>query len=152
MVDVVSKRKRSQMMAGIKGKDTSIELLFRKALHRKGYRYRLHQSTLPGKPDMVFPKYNAIILINGCFWHGHNCHLFKMPTTRTEFWTKKIGRNIEKDNEVREQLSESGWRILTIWECSVKGKTRLEFEQIIKDIENWLGIGEMYREIRGKEC
>lgn len=138
LVDIVSKRKRSEMMAGIKGKDTSPELKIRKALHAKGLRYRLHDKSLPGKPDLVFNKYHAAIMIHGCFWHGHECYLFKWPSTRPEFWKSKIGRNRERDMEVRLQLSEAGWRVLTVWECALKGKTKLDINMLLNRIENWI--------------
>nr|WP_307190518.1 very short patch repair endonuclease [Bathymodiolus platifrons methanotrophic gill symbiont] len=92
---MVSRKKRSQMMAGIKGKDTKPELLIRKALHKKGFRYKLHDKSLSGKPDMVFPRYKSLIFINGCFWHGHDCHLFKWPSSKSEFWKEKITKNKE---------------------------------------------------------
>ena len=99
MVDVVSKEKRSKMMSGIRYKDTKPEIIIRKALHAKGFRYSLHNNKLPGKPDIVLPKYNAIIFIHGCFWHQHNCHLFKWPSTRPEFWQNKISGNKERDKQ-----------------------------------------------------
>ena len=99
MTDVVDRETRSRMMAGIRGKDTKPELTIRKAIHARGFRYRIHDRRLPGKPDMVFPRYRAVILVNGCFWHGHNCHLFKWPSTRVDFWKTKIERNREKDGE-----------------------------------------------------
>ena len=128
-------------MSGIRGKDTKPELLVRKALHSKGFRYRLHDRRLPGKPDISFPKLRAVILVNGCFWHGHDCHLFKWPSTRPEFWHRKITRNREKDEETRQALIEQGWRIAVIHECALKGKTRLDLEQVISETEDWLRSG-----------
>ena len=114
-------------MAGIRAKDTKPELFIRKALHAKGFRYRLHDRRLPGKPDMSFPKYRAVILVNGCFWHGHDCHLFKWPSTRQEFWRRKITRNRQKDEETRQALKAGGWRVVyDSRECALKGKTRLD--------------------------
>lgn len=98
MVDIVDVSTRSRMMAGIKNRNTKPEILIRKLLHKKGFRFRLHVKDLPGKPDIVLPKYKALIFVNGCFWHGHiNCHLFKLPATRTEFWQAKITRNQAND-------------------------------------------------------
>ena len=97
MADIVDKKTRSKMMAGIKGKNTKPEMLIRKALFAKGLRYRLHDKNLPGKPDLVFPKYKAVIFVQGCFWHGHDCHLFKWPTSNKEYWRNKINRNREVD-------------------------------------------------------
>lgn len=125
-------------MSGIKGKNTKPELLIRKALYAKGYRYRLHNSRLPGKPDLVLKKCNAVIFINGCFWHKHDCHLFKWPKSRPEFWRQKIEDNVERDHKNMELLRDQGWRIATIWECAVKGKTRLNLSDIIEQLDDWL--------------
>jgi DNA mismatch endonuclease, patch repair protein len=97
MADIVPKAKRSEMMAGIRGKNTRPEMLVRRALHAHGYRFRLHRKDLPGKPDIVLPKYRAVIFVHGCFWHGHDCHLFKWPKTREDFWIQKIKNNQERD-------------------------------------------------------
>jgi DNA mismatch endonuclease Vsr len=139
-------------MSGIKGKNTKPEIRVRKALYSRGFRYRLHVKGLPGKPDIVFGKRKAVIFIHGCFWHGHDCHLFKWPSTRQEFWRQKINRNREKDAESEALLSEAGWRILTIWECALKGKTRLDFEPLIDDISEWIVSGDTDREIEGRLC
>ena len=150
MVDVVSPKTRSQMMSGIQGKNTKPEVKIRKVLHRKGFRYRLHVKSLPGKPDLVFPKYNAVIQINGCFWHGHNCHLFKWPSTRPEFWRNKITGNIERDKKNVFELERLGWRVLTIWECAVKGRYRKPYETLIEQISNWLTMSEVSGEVIGE--
>jgi DNA mismatch endonuclease (patch repair protein) len=138
MTDSVDKQTRSRMMAGIKGRDTQPELLIRKALHRQGFRYRLHYKSLPGKPDLVFPAYRAIILINGCFWHGHHCHLFKWPATRKEFWKTKISANQARDVRNLAKYRELGWRTLVIWECALKGKASWPFEKIADWTAYWL--------------
>ena len=93
MVDVVTPEKRSAMMSGIKGKNTKPEFIVRKALFKRGFRYTLHNKNLPGKPDLVFARYKAVVFVNGCFWHGHNCHLFKWPKSNPEFWKEKITNN-----------------------------------------------------------
>ena len=149
MTDVVDKNTRSRMMSGIRGKDTTPELLIRKALFRKGFRYRLHYPGLPGKPDLVFPKYSAIVLINGCFWHGHGCHLFKWPKTRHEFWKGKISGNVERDLRNLRWCHELGWRVMVVWECAVKGKQRLPREEVVTRVENWLRSGTNDMEITG---
>ena len=131
MTDIVDPETRSRMMSGIRSKDTKPELLIRKGLHRLGFRYRLHVKDLPGKPDLVFPKYKAVILINGCFWHGHDCHLFKMPSTRPDFWKEKIRKNRKRDSEVIDALEKNGWKVLSIWECSMRGKTRLKLDKVL---------------------
>lgn len=151
MPDIVSPEKRSQMMAGIRGKDTKPELLVRKALHSRGFRYRLHDKRLPGKPDMVFPRYRAVILVNGCFWHGHDCHLFKWPSSRAAFWHKKINRNREKDAENMEALKRAGWRVLTIWECALKGRTRRVLDDVTEVAAAWLESGCGKKQIEGKK-
>lgn len=131
MIDVVSPEKRSQMMAGIKGTNTGPEIVIRKALHEQGFRYSLYNKKLPGKPDLTLPKYNAVIFIQGCFWHRHDCHLFKWPKTRTDFWKNKIDANAERDKRNIRELQESGWRVLEIWECAIKGKKRLKIEDVV---------------------
>src|SRR5690349_10285250 len=98
------------MMAGIRGADTRPERAVRSALHRRGFRYRLHARNVPGKPDMVFPAYHAAVFIHGCFWHGHDCRFFRLPDTRREFWERKIGGNRERDLKVRSLLADAGWR------------------------------------------
>jgi DNA mismatch endonuclease (patch repair protein) len=138
MVDVVTPEVRSRMMAGIKGKNTKPELLIRKKLFEKGFRYRLHVRDLPGKPDLVFPRHKAVVFIDGCFWHGHDCHLFKWPKSREEFWRKKINGNRLVDERTRKALTKEGWRILTVWECAIKGKTRLDINIVTGRIEKWL--------------
>ena len=138
MVDVFDKAKRSQIMASITAKDTKPELQVRKALHRLGYRYRLHDRNLPGTPDLIFRKYNAVIMVNGCFWHGHDCALFRMPATNREFWCNKIENNRKRDKKVLAMLLDSGWRVLTIWECSLKGKQKSKFDELIQSVEAWL--------------
>lgn len=138
MPDIVDAETRSRMMSGIRSKNTKPELLIRKGLHARGFRYRLHATTVQGKPDLVLPKWKAVIFINGCFWHGHNCHLFKMPSTRTEFWEAKINQNRDRDIKSSAAVRESGWRVLTIWECAVKGRTRLEFGELIDRVSAWI--------------
>src|SRR6185312_10055776 len=103
----------------------------RRGLHAAGLRFRLHAVELPGRPDIILPRYRAAILINGCFWHGHDCALFKMPTTRREFWAKKIAGNRARDQRCVQALKTRGWRVLTVWECSLKGATRRPLPQII---------------------
>lgn len=150
MVDIVTPEKRSLMMSGIRGKDTKPETLIRKALFARGWRYRLHDKRLPGKPDLVFPRLRAVIFVDGCYWHGHDCHLFKMPSSRVDFWAEKIGRNRQRDIDVRRKLDEFGWRHLTVWECALKGKTRLPITDVIGQVVAWLESGEGAAEIEGE--
>ena len=139
------------MMAGIRGKNTKPELAIRSALHRRGFRFRLHKEDLPGKPDLVFPKYQAIIFVHGCFWHGHGCHLFKWPKTREDFWQEKIGSNVERDHRQLSALTAAGWRVATIWECTLKGRARLPLEVIAGRCAVWLESKEKRLELSGDE-
>jgi len=126
MADVHTKEQRSFNMSRIKGKDTKPEMLVRKHLHAQGFRYKLHDKTLPGKPDLVLPKYKTVIFIHGCFWHGHeNCKYFKMPQTRTEWWTEKINYNKAKDKNAVSAIRKQGWKVIEIWECKLR-KDKLE--------------------------
>lgn len=138
MTDVVDPKTRSRMMAGIKGKNTRPEILVRSALHRRGFRFKLHDRTLPGKPDLVLPKYKAVINIHGCFWHGHDCKFFKVPSTRTDFWLAKINGNKSRDSLQKEALLEQGWRVLTVWECALRGKKADTLQLTIDSISAWL--------------
>ena len=148
MTDVVDKATRSRMMSGIRGKDTKPEMIIRKGLHKFGFRFRLHDKTLPGKPDLVLRKYNAVIFINGCFWHKHECHLFKWPKTRPEFWREKINRNQRNDKLVLNKLSKAGWRICIIWECALKGKNN-DLSGVLHKITTWLTSENRFLEIAG---
>jgi len=121
MADVHDTATRSYNMSRIRGKDTKPELLVRKFLHAQGYRYRLHVKDLPGKPDIVLPKYKTVIFIHGCFWHGHtNCNYFKTPQTRTEWWLNKINNNKANDEKAVKRLRKEGWKTIVIWECQLK--------------------------------
>lgn len=145
MTDVVDKVTRSRMMSGIRGKNTKPELLVRKALHERGFRYRLHATDLAGKPDLVFPKYRAVIFVHGCYWHGHNCHLFKLPSTNVEFWTDKIENNKLRDAKNINTLVSAGWRVLVLWECALRGKMQTGiFPIVIDDICRWLLASESH--------
>lgn len=150
MADVVSKAKRSEMMAGIRSKDTKPEMLIRKGLHQWGYRFKLHNKDLPGKPDIVLPKHRAVIFVNGCFWHGHDCHLFKWPKTREEFWREKILANIDRDFSADAALSETGWRLAKVWECATKGKKSVSKEIILKRLNDWLVSSDPKLEVFGE--
>lgn len=147
--DIVDQQTRSRMMSGIKGRNTKPEMMIRKGLFSLGFRYRVHASGLPGKPDIVLPKHRAAIFVNGCFWHGHDCHLFRMPSTRREFWQEKIAGNVARDRATSDALREAGWRQLIVWECALKGKTRLAPEQVLQRTVDWLQGNEVTGEIRG---
>lgn len=149
MADIVSAAVRSRMMAGIKGKNTNPELLLRKGLHARGFRFRPHDRSLPGTPDIVLPRYRAVIFAHGCFWHGHDCHLFKWPKTREEFWRAKIARNQELDAKAEATLAKTGWRYALIWECALKGRTRLPIETVLASCAEWIRSEIPRLEIRG---
>jgi len=137
MADVHSKETRSYNMSRIKNKNTRPEILIRQFLHKNGFRYRLHVNTMPGKPDIVLPKYKIVIFINGCFWHGHSsCKYYKVPKTRTEWWLNKINTNINNDIKATKNLIDLGWKIITIWECEIKLKSNfvLRSNQLLKEI------------------
>ena len=122
MTDTHTKEQRSYNMSRIKGKDTKPEIIVRRWLWNNGYRYRIHRKDLPGKPDIVFPGRKKIIFINGCFWHKHDCKSFKWPTSNTEYWSRKIERNTERDAENCSRLISGGWDFIIIWECELKKK------------------------------
>lgn len=141
------------MMAGIRGKDTKPELQIRKRLHAEGFRYRLHTTDVPGKPDIVLRSYRAAIFIHGCFWHGHDCPLFKLPDTRQDFWREKFRRNRIRDAAVQEQLAEAGWRQMTIWECAIRGRGKLGLEETVTRTSKWIRspcqVGELRSQVIG---
>lgn len=121
MIDVVSPSKRSEMMAGIKGRNTKPEILVRRALFASGYRFRLHRKDLPGSPDIVLASRKLAIFVNGCFWHGHlQCRFAKLPATRSDFWRSKLERTKCRDQEAIEALRLLGWRVLIVWECFIR--------------------------------
>ena len=140
---------RSRNMAAIRGRDTKPEVRIRKALHALGFRYRTHAKELPGRPDLVLPKYKAVVFINGCFWHRHDCHMFKWPLTRPDFWQQKIGKNAENDIRNLALLKEAGWRVATVWECAVKGKARLGDDRSVQLLVDWIRSNEDSITIRG---
>ena len=129
-------------MAAIRAKDTKPELLIRRALHARGFRYRLHVRNIPGKPDLVLPRYRAAVFVHGCFWHGHECSLFRWPKTREAFWHDKIGGNRARDLAVSQRLLDAGWRVATVWECALKGRNRRPMSEIIDSLAAWLSSDE----------
>lgn len=133
MADVVDKATRSRMMAGIHGKDTKPELIVRSFLHRAGLRFRL-QAKLPGKPDLVLPKYRAAVFVHGCFWHRHeDCRYATIPASNAAFWQEKFAANVRRDSRVKQKLEEMGWRVLIIWSCELDERTLTELEATICD-------------------
>lgn len=147
MVDVVSPSVRSRMMAGIRGKDTAPELLVRRALFARSLRYKLHDKMLPGKPDLVFPRFRAAVFVHGCFWHAHDCALFRLPGTRTEWWREKLARNQANDIRHIAALLESDWRVATVWECALRKRDRID--SIADQLAEFVRGRESELEIRG---
>lgn len=150
MVDVVDAVTRSRMMGGIRGKNTKPEIRLRKALHRIGLRFRLHDRHLPGSPDLVFPKWRAVVFVHGCFWHQHSgCRFATMPATRTDFWRTKFDSNLQRDRRQIEELEQLGWRVATTWECSLK--TDETVAEAAAELLNWLHSSEPSREIEARQ-
>ena len=152
MADIVDASTRSIMMSRVKSKDTRQEVEIRKRLFALGFRYRLYDKKLPGTPDIIFPKYKAVIFIHGCFWHVHDCHLFRWPSSKKAFWRKKLSGNKKRDIGNIEKLKKLGWKVLVIWECSYRGtrKKRVkEIDAIAKKTVKWLNFGKLNNEIRG---
>ena len=138
MSDVHSPSARSRNMSAIRGKDTKPEMLIRRVLHARGFRYRLHSRKLPGSPDLVFPKYHAVILIHGCFWHMHECEAFRWPSSRAEWWRDKLMANHVRDLRNVDELQKQGWRVAIVWECSLRGKVRLSEQSLASALVEWL--------------
>ncbi|NCO35005.1 MAG: very short patch repair endonuclease [Armatimonadetes bacterium CG2_30_59_28] len=127
MTDVFTKAKRSEVMSLIKGRDTQPERAVRSMLHRMGYRFRLHRSDLPGKPDLALSRYRTVIFVHGCFWHRHQgCRFAYTPKTRRDFWVTKLESNVTRDLFVKKELRKLGWHVLTVWECELRNTDRLE--------------------------
>jgi len=149
-VDVLSIEQRRLNMSRIRGRDTVPEILVRKALHARGYRFRLHRRDLPGSPDLVLPKWRVAVFVHGCFWHRHACPYFKLPATRREFWEQKITRNAQRDGDDQAALKRVGWRTLIVWECALRGRQKLAQEELVDAIENFMMADETAHEIQGK--
>lgn len=138
MTDTVSKAKRSEIMSRVKGKETTPEIIVRKYLFSRGLRYRKNVKALPGTPDIVLPKYKAVVLVNGCFWHGHkDCKPAHLPATNLDYWEKKIADNVERDERKRQELEKLGYKVLVVWQCQLKTKVRFDnLEKLYNDIIN----------------
>ena len=131
MVDKISKEKRSYTMSRIRSKNTKPEMALRTALFKAGYRYRLHAKHLPGKPDLVLPKYKTVIFVHGCFWHLHeNCRDGRLPKSKLEYWEPKLNRNVERDNIHQNALLSLGWKVIVVWECEIKKNLELVVNSI----------------------
>lgn len=142
-MDRLTKEQRHRNMAAICGKDTKPEILVRKFLFSRGFRYRLNHPRLPGHPDLVLRKYRTVIFVNGCFWHGHeNCKYFRLPKTNIDFWQKKIERNKERDKKEQCQLAAMGWHCITVWECQLKPKVRKQTLESLAYTLNHIYLGD----------
>lgn len=154
MADVHDKETRSRNMSAVRSKNTRPEIVVRKILHKAGFRFRLHPKQVLGKPDIVLARHRAVILVNGCFWHGHDCTLFKVPTSRSDFWINKICSNRKRDLATLTGLNDAGWRTGVVWECALRGRHRIDARELESKLANWLRsdrqfikIGEAIREI-----
>jgi DNA mismatch endonuclease (patch repair protein) len=145
MADIISPERRSALMSRIRGKDSKIELEVRRGLHALGFRYRLGGAGLPGRPDLVLPKHRTVVFVHGCFWHQHDCHLFRLPKTRTEFWKVKVDANRARDLKTEARLADMGWHVETVWECWLRGQTPAQRSEII------VALAKRIR-TRGKAC
>lgn len=132
MADVVATHVRSRMMSGIRGRDTQPEMAVRRYLHATGFRFRLHDGTLPGKPDLVLRKWRTAVFVHGCFWHRHRgCRYFREPATRPEFWRDKIGKNVERDRRNIDRLLALGWRVAVVWECALRDEEGVALSRLV---------------------
>jgi DNA mismatch endonuclease (patch repair protein) len=138
MADVVSRAIRSRMMSGIRSKNTRPEMLIRRGLFARGFRYRLHARGLPGNPDIVLPKYRAVVMVHGCFWHRHGCGLFKWPSSNAAFWRAKLNRNRLVDRRANQGLLALGWRVSIVWECALRGASSAQMTRVTDRLCRWL--------------
>lgn len=151
MADIVDAITRSRIMSRVRSKDTKPEITIRKAIFSLGFRYRIHSTKLPGRPDIVLPKYKAVIFVHGCFWHKHECPMFKWPSSHRRFWRTKLKSNFTRDAVHLQSLHEQGWRVLIIWECALKGKLRRDREKLVTDISRWITGRIKRKELRGSK-
>ena len=137
MPDTFDSATRSRIMARVKSRNTGPELVLRRALHARGLRYKLHDSALPGRPDLVFPRFGAVCFVHGCFWHRHGgCPRATMPATNSSYWEQKFAANVRRDRKHREALLQAGWRVGVIWECALRPKEVLE--TVVVRVDGWL--------------
>ncbi|MFG1430449.1 very short patch repair endonuclease [Xanthobacter sp. V2C-8] len=148
--DVHSPERRSYNMSHIRGRNTKPEVQIRHGLHARGYRFRLQDKRLPGRPDIVLPKWHSVIQVHGCFWHGHDCPMFHLPATRPDFWRTKIDANRVRDGLTAAALAAAGWRRLTVWECALRGRVRLPVGEVLDVCEQFLRSAEGEAEIQGQ--
>jgi DNA mismatch endonuclease (patch repair protein) len=148
-MDTVDRQTRSRIMASVRQKNTGAELLLRAALHRTGLRYRLHDRALSGSPDLVLPKFRAIIFVHGCYWHSHGCYRSTIPKSRNDFWVEKFRANRSRDDRNTRLLLKDDWRVLTVWECALKGKSAKSSAAVARAVRKWLESSRKLGEISG---
>ena len=148
VVDVHTPERRSFNMSRIGPKDSAPERQLRRELFARGYRFRLHRKDLPGSPDIVLPRHNTVIFVNGCFWHLHRCAMFRMPSTRAKYWRTKLTKNAQRDCAVAQDLLRAGWRVVTVWECALRGPRRTSPEAVADRIASWLPTSKRLLEIK----
>lgn len=151
MADVLTSELRRLNMSRIRDKNTKPEMLVRRGLHARGLRFRLQRRDLPGRPDIVLPSRNAVLFVHGCFWHGHDCRLFKMPATRRSFWCEKITANRQRDAVAVKRLGDLGWRVGIVWECALRGRKRLSSHVMFDRLVDFLSGSAALIEIKGTE-
>jgi DNA mismatch endonuclease (patch repair protein) len=149
MADRLSTEQRRLNMSRVLSRNTAPEIIVRRLLHSVGYRFRLHRRDLPGTPDIVLPKHGVAIFVHGCFWHGHNCPLFRLPETRPDFWSSKIEGNRMRDKAARRSLLELEWRSITVWECAVRGRWRLERSELAAKVTSLIEDSRTGADIEG---
>lgn len=137
-MDTVDKQTRSRIMSSVGQKDTGPEMLLRTLLHGAGLRYRLYDRTLPGSPDLVFPKFGAVVFVHGCYWHSHGCYRSTVPKSRRSFWERKFSANRRRDSRDVGALNTLGWRVMVVWECSLKGKSACPHDAVAQAVKVWL--------------
>lgn len=138
MADVHDKATRSKNMRAIATRDTAIEKRLAALLTQAGFTFRVQEASLPGRPDFLLSDYRCVIFTHGCFWHHHHCYLFKVPATRTDFWLKKNGANVQRDRRDLVMLLAQGWRVLIVWECALRGRQKLSDEALCDRLEEWI--------------
>jgi DNA mismatch endonuclease (patch repair protein) len=148
-MDTVDPQTRSKIMASVGQKNTGAEWVLRRALHRIGLRYRLHDRSLPGSPDLVFSRKRAVVFVHGCFWHSHGCYRSTVPKSQCEFWSEKFRANRSRDERNRVSLLASGWRVVTVWECALRGKAAKPPAVIADSVKTFLDSSEKVVEIGG---
>ena len=148
-MDTVDRQTRSRIMASVGQKNTGAELLLRKALHKNGLRYCLHDRSLPGSPDLVFPRFGAVVFVHGCYWHSHGCYRSTVPKSHNDFWTDKFRTNRARDDRNVRFLLEEGWRVFTVWECALTGKTAKPFDTVARSVRKWLESSRKRGEVAG---